>query len=195
MPSNIDNKENKEIKIALVAGEESGDQLGASLIKDLKRIFPSPSFIGVGGRKMQEEGLNSFFEMKKISVMGILEPLMKISELLNLRKELKEYLSVEAPDIFIGIDSPDFNLSVSKHLKRQEIKTVQYVSPSIWAWRKGRIKTIEKSVDRVLTLFPFELLAYSGSPVEASFVGHPLAHKIPIDLNKVELRNKKFHLN
>ena len=195
MPSNIDNKENKEIKIALVAGEESGDQLGASLIKDLKRIFPSSSFIGVGGRKMQEEGLNSFFEMKKISVMGILEPLMKISELLNLRKELKEYLSVETPDIFIGIDSPDFNLSVSKHLKRQEIKTVQYVSPSIWAWRKGRIKTIEKSVDRVLTLFPFELLAYSESPVEAYFVGHPLAHKIPIDLNKVELRNKKFHLN
>ncbi len=195
MSSNIDNKENKEIKIALVAGEESGDQLGASLIKDLKRIFPSSSFIGVGGRKMQEEGLNSFFEMKKISVMGILEPLMKISELLNLRKELKEYLSVEAPDIFIGIDSPDFNLSVSKHLKRQEIKTVQYVSPSIWAWRKGRIKTIEKSVDRVLTLFPFELLAYSESPVEASFVGHPLAHKIPIDLNKVELRNKKFHLD
>ena len=195
MSSNIDNKENKEIKIALVAGEESGDQLGASLIKDLKRIFPSSSFIGVGGRKMQEEGLNSFFEMKKISVMGILEPLMKISELLNLRKELKEYLSVEAPDIFIGIDSPDFNLSVSKHLKRQEIKTVQYVSPSIWAWRKGRIKTIEKSVDRVLTLFPFELLAYSESTVEASFVGHPLAHKIPIDLNKVELRNKKFHLD
>ena len=195
MSSNIDNKENKEIKIALVAGEESGDQLGASLIKDLKRIFPSSSFIGVGGRKMQEEGLNSFFEMKKISVMGILEPLMKISELLNLRKELKEYLSVEAPDIFIGIDSPDFNLSISKHLKRQEIKTVQYVSPSIWAWRKGRIKTIEKSVDRVLTLFPFELLAYSESSVEASFVGHPLAHKIPIDLNKVELRNKKFHLN
>ena len=195
MSSNIDSKENKEIKIALVAGEESGDQLGASLIKDLKRIFPSSSFIGVGGRKMQEEGLNSFFEMKKISVMGVLEPLMKISELLNLRKELKEYLSVEAPDIFIGIDSPDFNLSISKHLKKQEIKTVQYVSPSIWAWRKGRIKTIEKSVDRVLTLFPFELLAYSESSVEASFVGHPLAHKIPTDLNKVELRNKKFRLN
>ena len=195
MSSNIDNKENKEIKIALVAGEESGDQLGASLIKDLKWIFPSSSFIGVGGRKMQEEGLNSFFEMKKISVMGVLEPLMKISELLNLRKELKEYLSVEAPDIFIGIDSPDFNLSISKHLKKQEIKTVQYVSPSIWAWRKGRIKTIEKSVDRVLTLFPFELLAYSESPVEASFVGHPLAHKIPTDLNKVELRIEKFRLN
>jgi len=195
MSSNIDSKENKEFKIALVAGEESGDLLGASLIKDLKIIFPSSSFIGVGGRKMQEEGLDSFFDMKKISVMGILEPLMKISELLNLRKELKEYLSVEAPDIFIGIDSPDFNLSISKHLKRQEIKTVQYVSPSIWAWRKGRIKTIEKSVDKVLTLFPFELLAYSGSSVEASFVGHPLAHKIPIDLNKAELRNKKFHLN
>ena len=195
MSSNVDSKENKKIKIALVAGEESGDQLGASLIKDLKGIFPSSSFIGVGGRKMQQEGLDSFFEMKKISVMGIIEPLLRIVELLTLRKELKEYLSREAPDIFIGIDSPDFNLAISRHLKMQKIKTVQYVSPSIWAWRKGRIKTIEKSVDRVLTLFPFELLAYSESPVEASFVGHPLAHKIPIDLNKVELRNKKFHLN
>ena len=195
MSSNVDSKENKKIKIALVAGEESGDQLGASLIKDLKRIFPSSSFIGVGGRKMQQEGLDSFFEMKKISVMGIIEPLLKISELLTLRKKLKEYLSAEAPDIFIGIDSPDFNLAISRHLKMQKIKTVQYVSPSIWAWRKGRIKTIEKSVDKVLTLFPFELLAYSESSVEASFVGHPLAHKIPRVLNKESIRNTKFHLN
>jgi len=195
MSSNVDSKENKKIKIALVAGEESGDQLGASLIKDLKRIFPSSSFIGVGGRKMQQEGLDSFFEMKKISVMGIIEPLLKISELLTLRKKLKEYLSAEAPDIFIGIDSPDFNLAISRHLKMQKIKTVQYVSPSIWAWRKGRIKTIEKSVDKVLTLFPFELLAYSESSVEASFVGHPLAHKIPRVLNKESIRNAKFHLN
>ena len=195
MSSNIDSKENKKIKIALVAGEESGDQLGASLIKDLKLIFPSASFIGVGGRKMQEEGLNSFFEMKKISVMGIIEPLIKITEILNLRKELKKYFDAEAPNVFIGIDSPDFNLSIARHLKRQDIKTVQYVSPSIWAWRKGRIKTIEKSVDKVLTLFPFELLAYSESTAEASFVGHPLAHKIPMDLNKVELRKKKFNLN
>ena len=195
MSSNVDSKENKKIKIALVAGEESGDQLGASLIKDLKGIFPSSSFIGVGGRKMQQEGLDSFFEMKKISVMGIIEPLLRSVELLTLRKELKEYLSREAPDIFIGIDSPDFNLAISRHLKMQKIKTVQYVSPSIWAWRKGRIKTIEKSVDKVLTLFPFELLAYSESPVEASFVGHPLAHKIPTDFNKKEIRNNKFHIN
>ena len=195
MSYNVDRKENKKFKIALVAGEESGDQLGASLIKDLKGIFPSSSFIGVGGRKMQQEGLDSFFEMKKISVMGIIEPLLKISELLTLRKELKEYLSVEVPDIFIGIDSPDFNLAISRHLKIQKIKTVQYVSPSIWAWRKGRIKTIEKSVDKVLTLFPFELLAYSESSVDASFVGHPLAHKIPTDFNKKEIRNNKFHIN
>ena len=195
MSSNVDSKENKKIKIALVAGEESGDQLGASLIKDLKSIFPSSSFIGVGGRRMQQEGLDSFFEMRKISVMGIIEPLLKISELLTLRKKLKEYLSAEAPDIFIGIDSPDFNLAISRHLKMQKIKTVQYVSPSIWAWRKGRIKTIEKSVDKVLTLFPFELLAYSESSVEASFVGHPLAHKIPRVLNKESIRSTKFHLN
>ena len=195
MSSNIDSKEKRKIKIGIVAGEESGDSLGASLIKDLKEIFPSSHFVGVGGKKMQLEGLDSFFEMKNISVMGIIEPLVRISELLKLRKELKEYLSKEAPDIFIGIDSPDFNLSISKHLKNQNIKTVQYVSPSVWAWRKGRIKTIEKSVDKVLTLFPFEAIAYNESKVKVSFVGHPLAHKIPNDHNKEDIRNKKFQIN
>ena len=195
MSSYISSKKTRKIKIALVAGEDSGDQLGASLIKNLKEIFPLASFIGVGGSKMNDEGLNSFFDMRKISVMGLIEPLMHISELLSLRKELKNYLSKEAPDIFIGIDSPDFNLSISRHLKLQGITTVQYVSPSIWAWRKGRIRTIEKSVDKVLTLFPFENLAYQNSSVEVSFVGHPLAHKISKDLNKEEIRKNKFHLN
>ena len=195
MSSYIRSKKTRKIKIALVAGEDSGDQLGASLIRNLKEIFPLASFIGVGGSKMNDEGLDSFFDMRKISVMGLIEPLMHISELLSLRKELKNYLSKEAPDIFIGIDSPDFNLSISRHLKLQGITTVQYVSPSVWAWRKGRIRTIEKSVDKVLTLFPFENLAYENSSVEVSFVGHPLAHKISMDLNKEEIRKNKFHLN
>jgi len=194
MSSSIKNKKNKNIKIALVAGEESGDQLGASLIKYLKEIFPLATFIGVGGKGMNAEGLDSFFDMNKIAVMGIIEPLLKISELLSLRKELKKYLSRESPDIFIGIDSPDFNLPISRHLKTHGIKTVQYVSPSIWAWRKGRIKSIEKSVDRVLTLFPFENLAYKNSSVRASFVGHPLAHKISEDINKEDIRKKKFQI-
>ena len=192
MSSSIDNKQNKNLKIALVAGEQSVYQLGASLIKSLKEIFPSAIFIGVGGEKMKKEGMNSLFNMERISVMGIIEPLLRISELLSLRKNLKKYLIEQTPDIFIGIDSPDFNLPVSKYLKKKGITTIQYVSPSVWAWREGRVKTIEKSVDRVLTLFPFENDAYKNSSVDVSFVGHPLAHKFSKDLNKEDLRKKLF---
>ena len=145
MSSSIDNKQNKNLKIALVAGEQSGDLLGASLIKSLKEIFPSAIFIGVGGEKMKKQGMNSLFNMERISVMGIIEPLLRISELLSLRKNLKKYLIEQTPDIFIGIDSPDFNLPVSKYLKKKGITTIQYVSPSVWAWREGRVKTIEKT--------------------------------------------------
>ena len=195
MSSSIDNKQNKNPKIALVAGEQSGDQLGASLIKYIKEIFPLAIFMGVGGEKMKKQGLNSLFPMEKLSVMGIIEPLLRISELLSLRKNLKDYLSAQNPDIFIGIDYPDFNLSVSKYLKTKGITTIQYVSPSVWAWREGRIKSIEKSVDRVLTLFPFEKEAYKNSSVEVTFVGHPLAHKFSKDLNKEDIRKKKFSVN
>ena len=195
MYSKNDNKEKKNFKIALVAGEQSGDQLGASLIKSLKEIFPLASFIGVGGNSMKEQGLISFFDMEKISVMGIIDPLLKISELLSLRKNLKKYLSKQEPDIFIGIDSPDFNLPISRHLKNKGIITIQYVSPSVWAWRKGRIKKIEKSVNKVLTLFPFEKEAYKNSSVDVSFVGHPLAHKFSKKLDKEELRRKSFLVN
>lgn len=190
----LENLKNKKIKIALVAGEESGDQLGSALMKDLCQIIPSVSFIGVGGPKMKDLGLDSFFEMKRISVMGIIEPLIKIFELLALRRELKEFLLKEKPDLFIGIDSPDFNLPISKYLKNNGIKTIQYVSPSIWAWRKGRIKTIEESVDKVLTLFPFEKEAYKDSSVQTHFVGHPLAHSISETIDKEELKKKNFNI-
>lgn len=179
MSSNISEKLSKKLKIALVAGEESGDQLGGPLINSLKNHFPEASFIGVGGPLMIQEGLDSFFSIEKISVMGIIEPLLRLPELIKLRLQLKRYLFEQEPDLFIGIDSPDFNLPISRFLKKNlDIQTIQYVSPSIWAWRKGRLKVIEKSVDRVLTLFPFEEKSYKNSTVEVTYVGHPLADKL-----------------
>ena len=131
--------EKTPLKIAIVAGERSGDELGAPLMKSLKSINPSIEFVGVGGSKMTAEGLESYFDMREISVMGIIEPLLNLRKLLRLRKGLKKYLLQQNPDIFIGIDSPDFNLSVANFLKESsnQDNTIQS-SPSVWAWRKGR---------------------------------------------------------
>ena len=171
--------EKQSLKIAIVAGEKSGDELGAPLMHFLKANHSNVQFIGVGGSRMISEGLDSFFEMSEISVMGIIEPLVNLRRLLKLRKSLKEFLSRENPDIFIGIDSPDFNIPIAKFLKNKiDIPTVQYVSPSVWAWRKGRIKTMEKCIDHVITLFPFEKKAYLDSTIDVSYVGHPLAYSI-----------------
>ena len=179
----------RNIKIAIVAGEKSGDALGAPLMESLRATNPSIDFIGVGGPKMISKGLNSLFQMDEISVMGIIEPLLNLKKLLRLRKDLKDFLLKENPDIFIGIDSPDFNLPISKFLKlKLDIKTVQYVSPSVWAWRKGRIKSMEESIDSVLTLFPFEESAYTESKIDVSYVGHPLAYAI--NLNEGEIDSK-----
>ena len=187
----IDTVQKKNIKIAIVAGERSGDELGAPLMQSLKSINPSIEFIGVGGSKMVSEGLDSFFDMNEISVMGIIEPLLNLKKLLKLRKELKDYLVKEMPDIFIGIDSPDFNLPIAKFLKQNySLKTTQYVSPSVWAWRKGRIKSMEKSIDLVLTLFPFEGSAYAGSNIKESYVGHPLAYKIDVKEGEIETKRE-----
>lgn len=181
-----DSFHSKKIKIAIVAGEKSGDELGGPLMECLKNNFEEVCFIGIGGEKMRRQGLSSLFPMENISVMGIIEPLLKLKALLSFRKELKEFFLLEKPDIFIGIDSPDFNLPISKFLKKElEIKTVQYVSPSVWAWRKGRIKTIEQSVDSVITLFPFEKNAYKDSSVRICYAGHPLAYRFNVDPNKL----------
>ena len=181
--------ENTPLKIAIVAGERSGDELGAPLMKSLKSINPSIEFVGVGGSKMTSEGLESYFDMSEISVMGIIEPLLNLRKLLKLRKGLKKYLHHQKPDIFIGIDSPDFNLPIANFLKKNlQIKTIQYVSPSVWAWRKGRIKSMERSIDSVLTLFPFEETAYSNSKIKTCYVGHPLSYKI--DINNMEIESK-----
>ena len=187
--SNID--KDIPIKIALVVGEQSGDELGGPLIDSIRKQFPEAEFIGLGGDSMKRRGLASFFDIKEIAVMGIVEPLLRLRKILNLRKNFKKFLIDQKPDLYIGIDSPDFNLPIAKYLKKQlGIKTIQYVSPSVWAWRKGRIKTMESSVDRVFTLFPFESEVYTDSSLEVSYIGHPLSYKLPIEAKETSLEDR-----
>ncbi|HAD48641.1 MAG TPA: lipid-A-disaccharide synthase, partial [Idiomarina sp.] len=148
---------NKSLTIAIVAGEHSGDLLGAGLMRAIKSQSSVPvRFVGVGGHLMAEQGLASFFPMDDLAVMGIAEVLAHLPKLLRHRKNLVNYLVEQKPDVMIGIDAPDFNLTVERRLKQKGIATVHYVSPSVWAWRKGRIKGIKKSVDHMLCLLPFE---------------------------------------
>ena len=192
--SNID--KNIQIKIAIVAGEKSGDELGGPLIDSIRKQFPDAEFIGLGGDSMKRRGLTSFFDIKEIAVMGIMEPLLRLRKILNLRKNFKKFLIDQKPDLYIGIDSPDFNLPIAKYLKKQlGIKTIQYVSPSVWAWRKGRIKTMESSVDRVFTLFPFESAVYADSSIEVSYIGHPLSYKFPVAGEETSLEDRRLLKN
>lgn len=179
MPPSINSSAQK--KIAIVVGEKSGDELGGPLMDSIRKEFPDADFIGLGGDSMKSRGFTSFFDIKEIAVMGIVEPFLRLRKILRLRKSFKEFLMDQKPDLYIGIDSPDFNLPIAKYLKKElNIQTIQYVSPSVWAWRKGRIKTMESSVDRVFTLFPFEAEAYKDSSIKVSYIGHPLSYKFPI---------------
>mgnify|MGYP006078243273 CR=1 FL=1 len=164
---------------AIVAGEASGDTLGADLIRALKRLFPDARFEGIGGPKMIAEGFVSFHQMDRLSVMGFVEPLKRLPELLSIRRDVINRYKLSKPAAFIGIDSPDFNLGIEKALHQNGIKTVHYVSPSVWAWRQGRIKGIKRCVDLMLTLLPFEEAFYQQHAVPVAFVGHPLAGQIP----------------
>lgn len=164
---------------AMVAGEASGDILGADLIRALKTQFPDACFEGIGGPKMQAEGFHSLYQMDRLSVMGLLEPLKRLPELLRIRRAIVKRYSSHKPAVFIGIDSPDFNTNIECKLRSVGIKTVHYVSPSVWAWRQGRIKKIKKSVDLMLTLLPFEAEFYREYQVPVQFVGHPLASEFP----------------
>lgn len=188
MMSNHSVDNHKELRIGIIAGEASGDILGAALIDAIRQRAPGAQFEGVGGSLMLDTGFHSLFAMEKLSVMGLVEPLKKLPELLRLRKQLVQHFLADPPDLVIGIDSPDFNLTIEEKLKHKGIKTVHLVSPSVWAWRQGRIKKIKKAVDLMLTLFPFEEAFYQEHQVPVSFIGHPLADKIPLEPNKSAAR-------
>src|SRR5690554_4384271 len=168
------------MRITIVAGETSGDMLGSGLIAELKEQFPEASFEGVGGPLMEQQGLKSFFPMERLAVMGLFEILGRLFELIKIRRHLVKYWLKNPPDVFIGIDAPDFNLGLEEQLKSAGIKTVHYVSPSVWMWRQKRVFKIARAVDLMLTLFPFEAQFYKDHKVPVACVGHHLADKIPL---------------
>src|SRR5262249_27122683 len=166
-------------RIAMVAGEASGDLLGAHLIASLQRRLPAARFFGIGGPKMQAAGFEPWYRAESLAVMGAVEVLRRLRSILRIRSELRRRLISEPPDLFVGIDAPDFNLAIERTLRRHRIPTVHYVSPSLWAWRRERIHTIKRSVDKILCLFPFEPEIYEKAAVSAVYVGHPLADMLP----------------
>lgn len=166
------------MRIAIVAGEVSGDLLGEGLVRALKRKAPDLILEGIGGDGLLGEGLRSLHPMEALSVMGLTEVLGSLPQLLRLRRQLAERWIADPPDLFIGIDAPEFNLGLERRLREHGIPTVHYVSPSVWAWREGRIKIIRRAVDLMLTLFPFERAFYERHGVRAAFVGHPAADRL-----------------
>jgi lipid-A-disaccharide synthase len=166
-------------KIGIVVGEASGDLLGSRLIKALKKYRPDLEFVGIAGPKMQAEGAISLFQHEKLSLHGYgADVLGAVPELLGIRKKLIQNFLQDPPKVFIGIDAPDFNFELEKKLKNRGIPTIHYVSPSIWAWRKGRLKKIKEAVTHILTLFPFEQAIYEKNQMKATYVGHPMADEI-----------------
>ena len=171
---------NRPLRIGIVVGEVSGDTLGVTLIRAFKAQGINATFEGIGGPQMIAEGFDSIYPMERLAVMGLVEVMGRLKELIAIRDDLVARWTANPVDVFIGIDAPDFNLRLSAQLKPLGIKTVQYVSPSVWAWRQGRVHGIRAAVDLVLCLFPFEVGFYTKHNVAAVFVGHPLAQDIPL---------------
>jgi lipid-A-disaccharide synthase len=176
------------VRVAIVAGEASGDLLGAALIRALKARWPALEFEGIAGPKMEAEGARSLYPMEKLAVRGYVEVLRSLREILAIRRGLARRLLDRKPDLFIGIDAPDFNLALEARLKAAGVPTVHYVSPSIWAWRPERIRTIGRSVDRMLVMFPFEEAIYRDAGIAVDYVGHPLADAMPLVPDRAEAR-------
>ncbi len=175
-------------RVYLVAGELSGDILGAGLMRELKARHPGVEFRGIGGPRMQAEGMESRFPLETLAVMGLVEVLKHLPELIRVRRTLKAEALAWQPDIMLGIDAPDFNLGLERQLREAGITTAHYVSPSVWAWRQGRVKGIAKSVDGMLTLLPFEAAFYREHRVPVAFVGHPLADEMPLENDRAATR-------
>ncbi len=171
------------MRIGIVAGEASGDALGADLIRGLRARDPDLQIEGIGGPLMIAAGCKSLFDIKRLSVMGLIEPLLRLPDLIKLRRDISQHFLNHPPDIFIGIDAPDFNLGLELKLHRAGIRVIHYVSPSVWAWRPGRIKKIAKAVDLMLTLLPFEAAFYQQHHVPVHYVGHPLAKQVPLAID------------
>jgi len=184
---------NRKLKIGIVVGEVSGDTLGVKLMRSFREQGIDAEFKGIGGPQMIAEGFNSYYPMETLSVMGIVEVLKDLKKLFAVRDGLINQWTQHPVDIFIGIDAPDFNLRLSKSIKEKNlpIKTVQYVSPSVWAWRQGRVHGIKQSIDLVLCLFPFEKVFYEQYEVPAAFVGHPLAKQLPLE-NPIQIAKQEL---
>ena len=172
----------------MVAGEASGDLLGSHLMTALRAKLPNARFYGIGGPKMIGQGFETWFPLEALAVRGLVEVLRHFKEIYGIRKELKRRLLADAPDIFIGIDAPDFNLAIEKALKQQGVPTLHYVSPSIWGWRRRRVHVIGQAVSRILVLFPFEPALYEKENIPVTYVGHPLADLLPLEDIRDEAR-------
>ncbi|MGQ7246727.1 lipid-A-disaccharide synthase [Halomonas sp. V046] len=175
-------------RVYLVAGELSGDILGASLMRALKARHPGVEFRGLGGPRMEAEGIVSLYPLETLSVMGLVEVVKHLPELIRVRRALRADALAWRPDIMLGIDAPDFNLGLERQLREAGVTTAHYVSPSVWAWRQGRVKGIAKSVDAMLTFLPFEAAFYAQHRVPVAFVGHPLADDMPLDCDRGKAR-------
>lgn len=174
----------------MVAGEASGDLLGSRLLEALRRRFPAASFFGIGGPKMLAAGFDSWFPQEKLAIRGFVEVLRHLREVLALRAELVARLRAARPDLVIGIDSPEFNLGVERRLKRAGFRTAHLVSPQVWAWRRGRIRKLKRSVSHLLVLFPFEEPLYRDAGLEVTYVGHPIADEIPETVDRAAAREE-----